>query len=142
MITAKIYELFLECFEYKFPDENKVISMFETKKLSELIEAVCPSRCSKSRQLILIQQTANDIKKDLETISEMKDRLVFPKIENEMPRIKFNLTFKVDDLVNMRRIKSILDEKAGFTDENGKSMYFNMPLTTVFYIYYKTISET
>ena len=142
MITAKTYELFLECFDYKFPNEQDVIDRFESKKLEELIKEISAVRCSKTKQLILVQQTVEDIKGCLNIIERLKKCLVIPTTENPAPKIEFNQTHKLDDLINMRKIKAILDEKAGFKDENGKSMYFQMPLTSVFYIYFKTIAAT
>jgi len=138
-ITMRIYEKFLECFNYEFPDEKRVIEMFENKKLNELIALLTTVITSKTRQLILIKSVTEKIKTELNTIARMRECLSIPESESELPKIKFSMNHKIDEFLSLRQVKKVLDD-AGFCYEDGRSMYFDLPVTTAFYCYFKTIA--
>lgn len=140
VITMKLYELFLECFNYSYPSEETVAKMFGEKKLEELLIEICPRRCSRTKKLVMVHEMAGQLVKDLQTIERLKNALNIPESESKLPKITYSQNHKMDQLFNLRKMRAMLDKDCGFLDENGKSMYFNMPLTTCFHFYYKAIS--
>jgi len=142
MVTVRIYEKFLELFDYQFPDEKKVVELLESnsKKLNELLTMLTGrSEHSCTGKLITIKKAVADIEKELATIAKMRDKLIIPTSESTLSKITFNVKFKLDELISLRRLRKTLDD-AGFIDENGRSMYFEMPLSSAFYIYFKTLA--
>lgn len=140
VITVKLYEKFLECFDYKYPDEDKVIELFGTKKLDLLISDICPENYSKTKKLMAVCQLVKQLTKTLETIAKMRAKLTIPDSKSDLPKISYSATHAMDELITLRNMRTIIDN-AGFTDQDGKSMYFDMPLTTAFHIYFKTIAK-
>jgi len=140
IVTMKLYELFLECFGYKYPNEQEVIKSFGEKKLEELILEICPKRCSQTKKLIMLNELSTQVAKDMKTVEKLRSKLSIPECKSEMPKITYSQDHKMDQLQSLRKMRVVLDNPGGFTDENGKSMYFNMPLTTAFHFYFKIIS--
>lgn len=142
MITVKIYEKFLELFDYQFPDEKRVLELLDNPKMQELLTMLTGrADFSRTGKLIVIKKAVVDVNKELSTISRMRDKLIIPASESSLPKITFNVKFKLDELISLRRLRKTLDD-AGFIDENGRSMYFEMPLSSAFYIYFKTLTTT
>lgn len=142
MITVKIYEKFLELFDYQFPDEKRVLELLDNPKMQDLISLLSgKTELSRTGKLIVIKKAVIDVNKELATISRMRDKLIIPASESTLPKITFNVKFKLDELISLRRLRKTLDD-AGFIDENGRSMYFEMPLSSAFYIYFKTLATT
>ena len=140
VITIKLYEMFLECFNYQYPDEDKVIELFGTKKLDGLIKEICHEKYSRTKQLMVVREFIQQLTKDLNTIARMKSKLSIPDSKSDLPKITYSQNHPMDELIQLRNMRVVIDN-AGFTDENGKTMYFDMPLTTAFHIYFKTIAK-
>lgn len=142
MITVKIYEKFLELFDYQFPDEKRVLELLDNPKMQDLISLLSgKTELSRTGKLIVIKKAVIDVNKELATIAKMRDKLIIPASESTLPKITFNVKFKLDELISLRRLRKTLDD-AGFIDESGRSMYFDMPLSSAFYIYFKTLATT
>ena len=142
IVTMRIYEKFLEAFDYSFPDEKRVMEKFENNHLVQLLEMVnVPDNSSGTLKLIKIKELYDGVVKALTVVDGMRKKLSIPEPSPDIPKIEFNMTNPpLDEAIAIRQVKKIMDEQ-GFIGEDGRSEYWETPLTSAFYIYFKRMGD-